>query len=457
METSTLVILLVGCVGILLGYLIAFVLQSRETSRLRIENARLSQQYEQTVEGMNQSFREKDKLCEERIAAVRDEASRQLSDMKERLNQERTHFDELRLQSDRQWNEKFETMRQQLAKQSAQQLIDRQKELQETNRSQFDALMQPIREQFAAFRKSIDDSRTQSEVNKHSIEKTFLDTMKLFQQQQDAAVRNLTEQTERIGSDAANLTRALKGESKTQGDWGEMILLRILEDSGLRRGEEFLVQENVKDASGSNFRPDVIVRFPEGTSVVIDSKVSLTAYAEAVAASDPQQREHLLDEHVRSIRRHIDELADKNYADLVKGSVGYVLMFVPNESSYIAAMKRQPSLSFDAYKKHVIILSPTNLMMTLHLTYNLWQVNRQNRNVEEIVRRAADLYDKVVGFQDDFNAVENALQRLSKVYSDARRKLYDGPGNILRRTETLRQLGVTPHKSLNIDPPSTPI
>jgi DNA recombination protein RmuC len=233
-----------------------------------------------------------------------------------------------------------------------------------------------------------------------------------------------------------------------------MILLRILEDSGLRRGEEFLVQENVKDASGSNFRPDVIVRFPEGTSVVIDSKVSLTAYAEAVAASDPQQREHLLDEHVRSIRRHIDELAAKNYADLVKGSVGYVLMFVPNESSYIAAMKRQPSLSFDAYKKHVIILSPTNLMMTLHLTYNLWQVNRQNRNVEEIVRRAADLYDKVVGFQDDFNAVENALQRLSKVYSDARRKLYDGPGNILRRTETLRQLGVTPHKSLNIDPPS---
>lgn len=457
METSTLVILLVGCVGILLGYLIAFVLQSRETSRLRIENARLSQQYEQTVEGMNQSFREKDQLCEERIAAVRDEALRQLSDMKERLSQERTHFDELRLQSDRQWNEKFETMRQQLAKQSAQQLIDRQKELQETNRSQFDALMQPIREQFAAFRKSIDDSRTQSEVNKHSIEKTFLDTMKLFQQQQDAAVRNLTEQTERIGSDAANLTRALKGESKTQGDWGEMILLRILEDSGLRRGEEFLVQENVKDASGSNFRPDVIVRFPEGTSVVIDSKVSLTAYAEAVAASDPQQREHLLDEHVRSIRRHIDELADKNYADLVKGSVGYVLMFVPNESSYIAAMKRQPSLSFDAYKKHVIILSPTNLMMTLHLTYNLWQVNRQNRNVEEIVRRAADLYDKVVGFQDDFNAVENALQRLSKVYSDARRKLYDGPGNILRRTETLRQLGVTPHKSLNIDPPSTPI
>ena len=454
METSTLVILLVGCVGILLGYLIAFVLQSRETSRLRIENARLSQQYEQTVEGMNQSFREKDKLCEERIAAVRDEASRQLSDMKERLSQERTHFDELRIQSDRQWNEKFETMRQQLAKQSAQQLINRQKELQETNRSQFDALMQPIREQFAAFRKSIDDSRTQSEVNKHSIEKTFLDTMKLFQQQQDAAVRNLTEQTERIGSDAANLTRALKGESKTQGDWGEMILLRILEDSGLRRGEEFLVQENVKDASGSNFRPDVIVRFPEGTSVVIDSKVSLSAYAEAVAASDPQQREHLLDEHVRSIRRHIDELAAKNYADLVKGSVGYVLMFVPNESSYIAAMKRQPSLSFDAYKKHVIILSPTNLMMTLHLTYNLWQVNRQNRNVEEIVRRAADLYDKVVGFQDDFNAVENALQRLSKVYSDARRKLYDGPGNILRRTETLRQLGVTPHKSLNIDPPS---
>lgn len=433
-------VILIAFLGLLFGFLLAFLLLSRSKNRLQLDNARLRSELDQA----GRRLREVRLSCDERLQAERDNASRQIRDMKD-------HFAALRTENERQWNARFETLKQEMAKQSAELLLDRQNELQESNRFQFDALMQPIRTQFDAFRKSVEESRTQSEVRRQSIEKTFFDTLRLFQQQQETAVKSLKDQTERIGNDAANLTKALKGESKTQGDWGEMILERMLEQSGLRKGEEFFVQHSVKDDDGRNFRPDVVVKFPEGVSVVIDSKVSLTAYAEAVATSDDQRREQLLDEHVHSMRKHVDELSAKNYSDLVKGAVGYVLMFVPNESGYIAAMKRQPSLAFEAYKKHVILLSPTNLMMTLHLTYNLWQVDRQNRNVEEIVRRAADLYDKVVGFQEDFNAVETALQRLSKAYGDAKKKLCEGNGNILRRTESLKQLGVMPRKSLGLD------
>ena len=332
-------VILIAFLGLLFGFLLAFLLLSRSKNRLQLDNARLRSELDQA----GRRLREVRLSCDERLQAERDNASRQIRDMKD-------HFAALRTENERQWNARFETLKQEMAKQSAELLLDRQNELQESNRFQFDALMQPIRTQFDAFRKSVEESRTQSEVRRQSIEKTFFDTLRLFQQQQDAAVRNLTEQTERIGNDAANLTKALKGESKTQGDWGEMILERMLEESGLRKGEEFFVQHSVKDDDGRNFRPDVVVKFPEGVSVVIDSKVSLTAYAEAVATSDDQRREQLLDEHVHSMRKHVDELSAKNYSDLVKGAVGYVLMFVPNESGYIAAMKRQPSLAFEAYK-----------------------------------------------------------------------------------------------------------
>lgn len=377
-----------------------------------------------------------------------DQADDNLQRANQNLERERQHAEQMRKESDLRWEEKLDSLKNNMQNTAAKELAAKQEELQRTNRMQMDDLLKPIKEQFNDFKRAVDESKTQNEVNKTELQKAFESTMKLFQQQQQQTVDSLKLQTERIGEDAANLSRALKGESKTQGDWGEMVLETLLENSGLQRDEEFFVQETVKSEDGASFRPDVVVKFPEGRSVVIDSKVSLKAYADAVAAEDEREREQLLAEHAKSVRRHVDELSAKSYDKLVKDAIGFVLMFVPNENSYIAAMKQQPDLSRYAYQKRIIIISPSNLLMALQLAYNLWQYDRQSKNVEKIVKTAADLYDKVAGFAETFTDLEAQLQRLAHNFEQARGQLFDGKGNVLKRIEGLRALGVTPKKRI---------
>ena len=377
-----------------------------------------------------------------------DQADANLQRANQNLERERQHAEQMRKESDLRWEEKLDSLKNNMQNTAAKELAAKQEELQRTNRMQMDDLLKPIKEQFNDFKRAVDESKTQNEVNKTELQKAFESTMKLFQQQQQQTVDSLKLQTERIGEDAANLSRALKGESKTQGDWGEMVLETLLENSGLQRDEEFFVQETVKSEDGASFRPDVVVKFPEGRSVVIDSKVSLKAYADAVAAEDERERDQLLVEHAKSVRRHVDELSAKSYDKLVKDAIGFVLMFVPNENSYIAAMKQQPDLSRYAYQKRIIIISPSNLLMALQLAYNLWQYDRQSKNVEKIVKTAADLYDKVAGFAETFTDLEAQLQRLARNFEQARGQLFDGKGNVLKRIEGLRALGVTPKKRI---------
>ena len=377
-----------------------------------------------------------------------DQADANLQQANQNLERERQHAEQMRKESDLRWEEKLDSLKNNMQNTAAKELAAKQEELQRTNRMQMDDLLKPIKEQFNDFKRAVDESKTQNEVNKTELQKAFESTMKLFQQQQQQTVDSLKLQTERIGEDAANLSRALKGESKTQGDWGEMVLETLLENSGLQRDEEFFVQETVKSEDGASFRPDVVVKFPEGRSVVIDSKVSLKAYADAVAAEDERERDQLLVEHAKSVRRHVDELSAKSYDKLVKDAIGFVLMFVPKENSYIAAMKQQPDLSRYAYQKRIIIISPSNLLMALQLAYNLWQYDRQSKNVEKIVKTAADLYDKVAGFAETFTDLEAQLQRLARNFEQARGQLFDGKGNVLKRIEGLRALGVTPKKRI---------
>lgn len=377
-----------------------------------------------------------------------DQADGNLQQANKNLERERQHAEDMRKESDQRWEQKLESLKKDMQNTAARELAAKQEELQRANRTQMDDLLRPIKEQFTDFKRAVNESKTQNEVNKTELQKAFENTMKLFQQQQQQTVDSLKQQTERIGEDAANLSRALKGESKTQGDWGEMVLETLLENSGLQRDEEFFVQETVKSEDGATFRPDVVVRFPEGRSVVIDSKVSLTAYADAVATDDEHERDRLLAEHAKSVRRHVDELSAKSYDKLVEDAIGFVLMFVPNENSYIAAMKQQPDLSRYAYQKRIIIISPSNLLMALQLAYNLWQYDRQSKNVEKIVKTAADLYDKVAGFTETFTDLEGQLQRLARNFEQARGQLFDGKGNVLRRIDGLRALGVTPKKRI---------
>lgn len=419
------------------------------------ENEQLQKQIEQVqlqVENEKQALKDNQEII---LMNERSHHTAELQALKEQMASERQYAAQMRQENDRQWAEKMEALRQEMQrmtaeqqKAAAEQLAAKQSALQENNRLQMDELLKPIKEQFADFKKSVEDSKTQNEVNKKELQSTFEATMKLFQQEQQQAVTSLKEQTSKIGSDAANLTKALKGDSKLQGDWGEMVLETILENSGLRKDEEFFIQENTKDENGKNFRPDVIVRFPEGRSVVIDSKVSLTAYTDALAADNDADRDRLMKAHALSVRKHIDELAEKDYSKLVDDAIGFVLMFIPNETSYIAAMKQQPELSRYAYQKKIIIISPSNLLMALQLAYNLWQYDRQNKNVEKIVKTAADLYDKVAGFEETFTNIGDVLSRLSTTYDKAKKQLYEGSGNVMRRVESLKSLGVTPKKQI---------
>ncbi len=450
-------------IGLIIGIAVGFFIGKLMTAKTAGEEKAQLVAKAQVLENEKQSIKDNQEIIlrNERghhaseIQALKDGHEKQVAELKEQMTNERQYAAKLREESDAQWAQKLESLKQEMQrmtieqqKAAAEQLAAKQSALQENNRLQMDELLKPIKEQFADFKKSVEESRTSNEVSKKELQSTFEATMKLFQQEQQQAVANLKEQTLKIGSDAANLTKALKGDSKMQGDWGEMVLETILENSGLRKDEEFFIQENTKDENGKNFRPDVIVRFPEGRSVVIDSKVSLTAYTDAIAADNDLDRERLLKNHAQSVRKHIDELAEKDYSKLVDDAIGFVLMFIPNETSYIAAMKQQPDLSRYAYQKKIIIISPSNLLMALQLAYNLWQYDRQNKNVEKIVKTAADLYDKVAVFEDTFTGIGDLITRLSGTFDKAKKQLYDGQGNVMRRVESLKSLGVTPKKQI---------
>jgi DNA recombination protein RmuC len=435
-------------IGLAIGFFVGKLMEAKKAGEEKTQLVAKAQVLQANIEQSNQHHASE-------VQSLKQSHASEVQSLKAQMENERLFAEKLRAESDQQWAQKLENLKQEMHRMTieqqrvaAEQLAAKQSALQENNRLQMDELLKPIKEQFADFKKSVEESKTQNEVNKKELQSTFEATMKLFQQEQQQAVTSLKEQTSKIGSDAANLTKALKGDSKMQGDWGEMVLETILENSGLRKDEEFFIQENTKDENGKNFRPDVIVRFPEGRSVVIDSKVSLTAYTDALAAETDEERDRLMKSHAQSVRKHIDELAEKDYSKLVEDAIGFVLMFIPNETSYIAAMKQLPDLSRYAYQKKIIIISPSNLLMALQLAYNLWQYDRQNKNVEKIVKTAADLYDKVVGFEDTFTSIGELLSRLSGTYDKARKQLYDGAGNVMRRVESLKNLGVTPKKQI---------
>lgn len=443
-------ILLAVLGGALLGALVVYVVLRQKQYEWQSQ----AQLAKQEAEYTKQQLQEEQKQALSNKQLWQAETEKRLQDERDiaakRLQEERVHADNLRREADEQWNKKLEALKNEISRITLEQLAKKQDALQDQNRSQMGELLQPIREKFAEFEKSVNESKTQNAVQKEDLKKSFESMMKLFEQQQNQAVNSLKEQTDKIGNDAANLTKALKGDSKMQGDWGEMILETILENSGLVKDENYFLQENVKDEEGKNYRPDVIVKLPEGRAVVIDSKVSLTAYADAMAADAEEIRTQRMEAHVQSVLKHIDELAAKKYDALVPNAIGYVLMFIPNEAAYSAALKARPQLSQEAYKKHIIVISPSNLLMTLQLAYNLWQYDKQTKNVEKIVQSASGLYDKVALFQDSFEKIGSQIQTLSATFESAKGQLSEGKGNVLTRVEKFKELGITPKKQLRI-------
>ena len=392
------------------------------------------------------------KNVDERIAVVKENALQQ-------LEAERKHGEQLRNELQKQAEAKNRLLQEEVRNMAARMLDESREKMNTTDKERLDALLAPLKERLEAFNQTVTNNSKENTANKTEIKTTFEEamkrlhaeqelTIKAMREDQERAVKELREQTERIGNDAASLTQALKGDSKMQGDWGEMILDKTLEDCGLIQGQQYFLQENYKDKDGNNFRPDAVIVFPNEERAVIDAKVSLTAYQAAIREENATERERYLKEHVSSIKKHVDELSAKNYEKLVPGCIGFVLMFVPYESGYSAALKTDPSILQYAYRKHIIILSPSNLLMALQLTHTMWQNFRMTKNVEEILHQSNELFDKFVTFAENFVKIGTNIERLQQDFNKAKGQLNEGKGNIVRRLEGLKTLGISPKKQI---------
>ena len=319
---------------------------------------------------------------------------------------------------------------------------EKSKTMSENNRTQLGDILTPFKSDLENLKKTINDCYIGE-----------MSEVKSLKEQ----VKDLTDLNNTIGREAKELTLALKGNSKVQGDWGEMLLKQLLEKSGLEEGVNYVLQatENedgskIKGESGGQLRPDAIFYLPEGKNLIIDSKVSLTAYTDYINASLEEQPA-MLAAHLRSMKSHIDELARKEYPKYVKNSADVVMMIVPNEGAYMAALNADKELWESAYNRHVVIISPTHLLSVLKLMYQLWMRDKQTKNALKIADETGKLYDKFVGFVDDLEEINRHLGKASTAYEAAYNKLSTGRGNLISKIEGIRELGVTTAKRLKIE------
>lgn len=313
---------------------------------------------------------------------------------------------------------------------------DKTKQFSHTQKEQFEVLLKPFREQITNF----------SNQSKEQFNATSKDTHLL----KDELLR-LKEMNSKLSQDALNLTNALKGENKTQGNWGEIILERILEESGLRKGSEYETQSTLKSDDGKVYRPDVIIHMPQNRDIIIDSKVSLVAYERFMSEEDPKQKALALKEHIASISNHIKELSAKNYEKLEGvNSLDYVLLFMPIEGAFMVALGEDGTFFKQAYEQNILVVSPSTLLVTLRTIEHIWRTQRQEEHALKIAQEAEAMYEKLVGFVDEMQKIGSHLQKANDSYEKSMNRLKTGRGNVIKRAENIIELGVKPKKQLNI-------
>ncbi|EIU7049243.1 DNA recombination protein RmuC [Vibrio parahaemolyticus] len=305
------------------------------------------------------------------------------------------------------------------------------------NRQSLEGLLSPLKEQLEGFKKQVNDSFSQEAKERHTLVHEL---------------KNLQRLNEQMTREAVNLTQALKGDNKQQGNWGEVVLARVLAESGLREGYEYETQVNLQNEAGKRYQPDVIVHLPQNKQVVVDSKMALVAYERYFNAETDAERDRALNAHLTALRAHIKGLSMKDYHKL-KGiqSLDYVLMFIPVEPAFQVAIQADPSLIKDAMEQNIILVSPTTLLVALRTIDNLWRNERQNENAKLIAQRATKLYDKLRLFIDDMEGLGGALDRANQTYQGAMNKLATGRGNVIRQAESFRQLGVEIKRPISSD------
>lgn len=388
-------------------------------------------------ESAEKQLQQQKTAAENQIAELRAANEKQLLELKESHQKQ---IEALKQMNREQMESQLNLIKEQMQTTSEKVLKMRQEELGNLNREQMTRIVNPltlsfkqIKEQMAKMEESVQKVNTDSAERKASITQT---------------IEALAKETMKVGSQAEDLAKALKNKSKVQGDWGEQVLENILEGSGLRKDEDYLVQHNVKGEGNENLRPDIIVRCPGDKNIVIDSKVSLSAYLDYVSAENPEDQKRGAKENFDSVKKHIDELSAKNYEKLVGNTISHVLMFIPNEGSYILALQHDPKIAQYAFSKNVLLINPTNLMMSLKLIYNIWQSERQTKNVETIVQESTGLYEKFAGFLDSFSDIGKKIESLHTSFSTAENQLCVGRGNLIKRVESLKEKGILPKKSI---------
>ncbi len=430
--------LLVGLIiGFVLGWLILKLKYGSVVSSGEAENMknRLSQlesekaRSEERENGLKQSLQKSsEELVNERnkVEELLSSVSRMEetnNNLKERLSEQKGEIEELQ----QKFTKEFENLANRIFEEKGNKFT-------EQNREKLGEILNPLKDKIADFEKKVEESSKESIKGNASL------------REQLQMLKDLNQQ---VTQEAKNLTEALKGQSKTQGNWGEFILESLLEKSGLVKGREYSVQESITSESGRRFQPDVIIKLPDDKSLVIDSKVSLVGYEKFVSSESETDKQIALREHLNSIRSHIKNLNSKNYQNLYKlESLDFVLMFMPIEPAFALAVQNDPTLFSDAFEMNIVIVSPSTLLATLRTIASIWRQENQNKNALEIARQGGALYDKFVGFVDDLVNIGKKIDDSKNSYVDAMKKLTDGSGNLVRRAEKLKQLGAKVSKNL---------
>lgn len=316
-------------------------------------------------------------------------------------------------------------------------LDEKSKTFKEQNRSSIGEILDPLKDKLGEFQKKIQENYETEGKERHSLANE---------------VQKLMEMNQKLSQEASNLTNALKGDNKTQGNWGEMILERILEVSGLRKGEEYSTQESHTREDGSRVQPDVVIHLPEERHMIIDSKVSLNAYDDYVNEDDVELQKEALKQHIASVRAHMKGLSSKEYQKLYGDkSPDFVIMFIPIESAFMLAISGDQKLWEDAWKNSILLVSSSTLLFVMRIVMQLWRQEHRSRNALEISQKGASLYDKLVGFIKDFEDVGSRIEQARRSFDSAKGKISTGRGNVIRQAEQLKELGVTTAKQLPED------
>ncbi len=364
------------------------------------------------------------------LQRIREECERRVETMK------KEHREDTERQQ-RLWKENVETQvrlaREEMRGQFEREMKERSNTLKQENREQMEHIMTPMNQEL---------KRLQELMNRTSTEHTEqVSSLK-------AGIQAIVQHDKERDKTTQDLAAALKNRGKVHGDWGEQVLENILRESGLREGHEYDKQVNVRSEDGSNLRPDVVIHGADGSHIIIDSKVSLTAYTDYVGAETEEEQRAAVKANSESIWNHVKELSEKKYQQQVKDAIPQVLMFVPNEGSYVLAMNADPQLGTKAYNRGVIIINPTNLMMVLHLVFSSWQNVKQDKNVREILRSAQSIYNKFTTFAETFVALGRQMETARGTYEKGLGQLREGKGNLSNQLQGLLRLGVTPTKNL---------